>query len=76
MRSTVVLFDAIVYVPALLLFMRTWQGSRSKRTQVVLCSSSWQRENGLIWRLLIGDCATYSVIPTCTVISRLWALPV
>ncbi|KAF8903146.1 glucosyltransferase [Gymnopilus junonius] len=33
MRTTVVGFDALVYVPALLLFIQTWQGSRSKRTQ-------------------------------------------
>ncbi|KAJ6613312.1 glucosyltransferase [Mycena sp. CBHHK59/15] len=33
MRSTVVLLDAIIYVPALLMFTRIWQGSRSKRTQ-------------------------------------------
>lgn len=36
MRLTVVALDAIVYVPALLLFVRTWQGSRSKRTQVCI----------------------------------------
>jgi alpha-1,3-glucosyltransferase len=36
MRSTVVVLDALVYVPALLLFVRTWQGSRSKRTQVCI----------------------------------------
>lgn len=35
MRSTVILFDAIVYVPALLLFVRIWQGSRSRRTQEI-----------------------------------------
>ncbi|KAJ7644149.1 glycosyltransferase family 57 protein [Roridomyces roridus] len=33
MRSTVVLLDAIVYVPALLLFTRSWHANRSKRTQ-------------------------------------------
>ncbi|PFH54070.1 glycosyltransferase family 57 protein [Amanita thiersii Skay4041] len=33
MRSTVVLLDALVYVPALLMFLRIWQGSRSQRTQ-------------------------------------------
>ena len=34
MRATVVVLDALVYVPALLMFSRTWQASRSKRTQV------------------------------------------
>ncbi len=34
MRMTVIAFDALVYVPALVMFARTWQGSRSKRTQV------------------------------------------
>ncbi|KAJ7069714.1 glycosyltransferase family 57 protein [Mycena amicta] len=33
MRSTVVFFDALVYVPALLVFTRTWQATRSKRAQ-------------------------------------------
>ncbi|KAJ6559179.1 glycosyltransferase family 57 protein [Mycena vulgaris] len=33
MRSTVVLLDAVIYVPALLMFTRVWQASRSKRTQ-------------------------------------------
>ncbi|PPQ91702.1 hypothetical protein CVT25_012915 [Psilocybe cyanescens] len=33
MRMSVVVTDALVYVPALLMFCRTWQGSRSKRTQ-------------------------------------------
>lgn len=36
MRTTVVLLDALIYVPALLMFLSTWQGSRSKRTQVCL----------------------------------------
>ena len=34
MRATVVVLDALVYVPALFMFSRTWQASRSKRTQV------------------------------------------
>ena len=34
MRTTVVVLDALVYVPALFMFSRTWQASRSKRTQV------------------------------------------
>ena len=34
MRTTVVVLDALVYVPALFMFSRTWQGSQSKRTQV------------------------------------------
>ncbi|KAG6909147.1 hypothetical protein DXG01_001899 [Tephrocybe rancida] len=33
MRATVVVMDLVVYVPALLMFAATWQGSRSKRTQ-------------------------------------------
>ncbi|KAF8895501.1 ALG6, ALG8 glycosyltransferase family-domain-containing protein [Infundibulicybe gibba] len=33
MRSTVLALDSIVYVPALYLFARTWQGTRSHRTQ-------------------------------------------
>ncbi|KAG5635041.1 hypothetical protein H0H81_012625 [Sphagnurus paluster] len=33
MRTTVLVLDALVYVPALLMFAATWQGTRSKRTQ-------------------------------------------
>ncbi|KJA21176.1 glycosyltransferase family 57 protein [Hypholoma sublateritium FD-334 SS-4] len=33
MRMTVIACDALVYVPALVMFAHTWQGSRSKRTQ-------------------------------------------
>ncbi|KAF8123074.1 glucosyltransferase [Mycena galopus ATCC 62051] len=33
MRSTVVLLDALIYVPALVMFTRIWQANRSKRTQ-------------------------------------------
>lgn len=36
MRTTVVLLDALIYVPALLMILSTWQESRSKRTQVCL----------------------------------------
>ncbi|KAF8627459.1 hypothetical protein AX17_006272 [Amanita inopinata Kibby_2008] len=35
MRSTVIILDALVYVPALLMFVHVWQGTRSKRTQSV-----------------------------------------
>ncbi|GLB38327.1 putative ALG6 ALG8 glucosyltransferase family protein [Lyophyllum shimeji] len=35
MRSTVIALDLLVYIPALLMFASTWQGSRSKRTQHV-----------------------------------------
>jgi alpha-1,3-glucosyltransferase len=34
MRTTVVVLDALVYVPALFMFSRTWHASRSNRTQV------------------------------------------
>ncbi|KAK7469253.1 Glucosyltransferase-like protein [Stygiomarasmius scandens] len=33
MRSTVVVSDALIYIPALFIFSRTWLGTRSKRTQ-------------------------------------------
>ncbi|KAF9556756.1 glucosyltransferase [Agrocybe pediades] len=33
MRFTVLAFDTLIYVPSILLFASTWQGSRSKRTQ-------------------------------------------
>ncbi|KAJ7600668.1 glucosyltransferase [Mycena floridula] len=33
MRLTVLVLDALLYVPALIMFCRTWQGTRSKRTQ-------------------------------------------
>ncbi|KAF5369312.1 hypothetical protein D9758_002725 [Tetrapyrgos nigripes] len=33
MRSTVMVSDALIYVPALYLFSRTWLGTRSRRTQ-------------------------------------------
>ncbi|RXW25365.1 hypothetical protein EST38_g522 [Candolleomyces aberdarensis] len=33
MRLTVVFFDMLVYIPALIMFVKTWQGTRSKRTQ-------------------------------------------
>ena len=34
MRLTVVVLELLVYIPALVMFARVWQGSRSKRTQV------------------------------------------
>jgi hypothetical protein len=34
MRSTVVVWDLLIYVPALLMFARVWHGNRSGRTQV------------------------------------------
>ena len=34
MRLTVVALELLVYIPALVMFARVWQGSRSKRTQV------------------------------------------
>ncbi|RPD62340.1 glucosyltransferase [Lentinus tigrinus ALCF2SS1-7] len=33
MRATVLFFDTLVYVPALVMFARVWQGTRSSRTQ-------------------------------------------
>ncbi|KAF4590166.1 Glucosyltransferase-like protein [Pleurotus pulmonarius] len=33
MRATVLALDLLIYVPALLMFVKTWQGSRSNRTQ-------------------------------------------
>ena len=36
MRSTVLAFDTLIYVPALFMFTRVWQGTRSSRTQVKL----------------------------------------
>lgn len=33
MRFTVLLFDALIYVPALLVFVRTWLSNRTSRTQ-------------------------------------------
>ncbi|KAJ3791229.1 glucosyltransferase [Lentinula aff. detonsa] len=33
MRVSVVVFDALIYIPAVLVFSRTWFGARSKRTQ-------------------------------------------
>ncbi len=33
MRASVVAFDALIYVPALLVFSRSWLRTRSKRTQ-------------------------------------------
>ena len=33
MRLTVVFWDLLVYIPALIMFVRTWQGTRSQRTQ-------------------------------------------
>ena len=35
MRSTVLILDGLIYIPALLMFARTWQGTRSKRAQVL-----------------------------------------
>jgi alpha-1,3-glucosyltransferase len=33
MRLTVLLWDLLIYIPALLMFVKTWQGTRSQRTQ-------------------------------------------
>ncbi|KAG6897078.1 hypothetical protein C0992_004319 [Termitomyces sp. T32_za158] len=35
MRMTVIVLDLLVYIPALVMFARTWQGTRSMRTQHV-----------------------------------------
>lgn len=35
MRATVLALDALVYIPALLMFVRVWQATRSKKTQVL-----------------------------------------
>jgi hypothetical protein len=35
MRLTVIVLDTLIYVPALMMFVRTWLGSRSRRTQVL-----------------------------------------
>lgn len=40
LRSTVVVWDILVYVPALVMFVKIWHGNRSGRTQVSLASSS------------------------------------
>ena len=42
MRSSVLVLDALIYIPALLMFTKIWQGNRSKRTQV---SPIYQPEN-------------------------------
>ena len=34
MRATVVALDALIHLPALVMFVRIWLGNRSKRTQV------------------------------------------
>lgn len=34
MRSTVLFFDTLIYLPALLMFIHVWHGSRSSRSQV------------------------------------------
>ena len=34
MRTTVLVSDTLVYLPALFLFVRTWHANRSARTQV------------------------------------------
>jgi len=46
MRSTVLVLDALIYIPALLMFTRTWQATRSKRTQVLYLLTG-QKENWL-----------------------------
>ncbi|KAH6912825.1 glucosyltransferase Alg6 [Coprinopsis sp. MPI-PUGE-AT-0042] len=33
MRLTVLFWDLLIYIPALLMFIKTWQGTRSQRTQ-------------------------------------------
>ncbi|KAI0689055.1 glucosyltransferase [Cytidiella melzeri] len=35
LRATVLVWDLLIYVPAVILFTRTWQGNRSTRTQHV-----------------------------------------
>lgn len=38
MRSTVLVSDLLVYIPALIFFVHAWHNNRSKRTQVSTCS--------------------------------------
>jgi alpha-1,3-glucosyltransferase len=42
MRATVLALDSLIYIPALLMFVRTWQNTRSKRTQVHFFCVEWR----------------------------------
>jgi hypothetical protein len=50
MRATVLVLDGLVYVPALFMFVRTWLGSRSRRTQVSGLSSVERTEFEPKWQ--------------------------
>ena len=56
MRSTVLILDMLIYVPAVVIFARVWQGTRSKRTQVCpslcVCSRLIFRQNLALLTLL------------------------
>ena len=49
MRGTVLVFDLLIYVPALFMFVRTWLGSRSRRTQVFLFHTHSTHANTKSW---------------------------
>jgi hypothetical protein len=50
MRATVLALDGLIYVPALFMFVRTWLGSRSRRTQVSGLSSVEHPEFEAKWQ--------------------------
>ena len=74
MRLTVVVLELFVYVPALVMFARVWQGSRSKRTQV------GGKTTTLLDRKLIrsplGTSTVDATTSTCPIVNRSRTLPV
>ena len=71
MRLSVVALDALIYVPALLMFAKTWQGSRSKRTQeLALLTLAMQPALLLVDfghfqynSVMLGEYASYLLLP-------------
>ena len=74
MRLTVVVLELFVYIPALVMFARVWQGSRSKRTQVG-CKATTVLDRKLIHSPL-GTSIVDTTTSTCPTINRSRSFPV
>lgn len=75
MRSTALAFDTLVYIPALLLFLNAWQGTRSKRTQVCPISL-YTAEYALTLTLHKGTSIVNLTTTTCSSTGGFRTLPI
>lgn len=67
MRATVLVSDLLIYIPALIFFIRAWHVSRSRRSQVSLIISGYKYWTAslTVWSNL-GFCFFDAIITTFT----------